>query len=110
MSDLEEIKRQKYAELMRQAAMEQDAKDEIESVKKNFMFKLLTKEARERLNRVKLAHPEIGEQVELSLIQAARTGQLSGVVTDEQLKNILGQINKGKKKFRLIQWEASKQK
>jgi programmed cell death protein 5 len=60
----------------------------------------MTKEARERLNRVRLVKPEIVERVELALIQAVQMGQIRDIITDEQLKNILTEVME-KREFKI---------
>jgi len=74
---------------------------QLEAVKKAAMFKFMTKDARERLNRVKVAHPDLAEKVELALMQAIQLGHLNGSITDVQLKNILTEII-DKKKTRIV--------
>ena len=67
-------------------------------IRKRYMFKYLTKEARERLNRVKLAHPDIAERVEIAIIQTVQTGAIKEI-NDEQLKQILQELSQDKKGF-----------
>lgn len=64
-------------------------REEIEKLKKEILRKFLTKEAIERLGRVRLVKPELVEQVELYLINLYRSGKLKEVITDEKLKKIL---------------------
>lgn len=72
-------------------------RQQFELIKKAALFKYLSKEARERLNRVKIAHPELAEKVELAIIQAVQLGQINEQITDEQLKRILSEIAENKK-------------
>lgn len=72
----------------------------IEKIKKIILNKLLTKEAVERLGRLKLVKPELANQLELYLVQLFQTGNIRNTITDEQLKNILSQISY-KKDFRI---------
>ncbi len=74
---------------------------EIERIKKMIMRKLLTKEALERLGRVKLVKPSLAEQLELYLVQLYQQGQLKTVIDDSKLKQILTSLAKGQK-FKLI--------
>jgi len=74
---------------------------EIEKIKKMIMRKLLTKEALERLGRVKLVKPSLAEQLELYLVQLYQQGQLKTVIDDSKLKQILTSLAKGQK-FKLI--------
>jgi DNA-binding TFAR19-related protein (PDSD5 family) len=62
---------------------------QIEEMKRQLMSRLLTKEAFERLGRVRSVNPQLASQAELYLLQAQQAGQLKGTVDDEQLKEIL---------------------
>mgnify|MGYP001564370735 CR=1 FL=1 len=73
----------------------------IEVMKKAVLKKVLTKEAAERLGRIKLVKPEIANQLELYLVQLYQSGKIPSMITDEQLKMILEQIGT-KQKFRIL--------
>lgn len=73
----------------------------IEEIKKLILRSVLTKEARERLNRIKLVKPDIALQLELYLVQLYQSGKLRGQMTDEQLKSILEVLSSGKE-FKII--------
>jgi programmed cell death protein 5 len=75
-------------------------KQQAEILKKAFTFKFMTKEARERLNRIRLVKPEIAERVELALMQAIQSGQMREILSDNQLKEILQEVSQ-KKDFHL---------
>ncbi len=62
---------------------------QAEQLKKQLMTKMLSKEAFERLGRIRTVNPEIAAQVELYLMQIYQTGQLNEKITDEKLKNVL---------------------
>ncbi len=72
----------------------------IERIKKILINKMLTKEAVERLGRLKLIKPELANQLELYLVQLYQNGHIKTIITDVQLKNILSQISY-KKDFRI---------
>jgi len=74
---------------------------QIEEMKNFLMKKLLSKEAIERLGRIKLVKPDLAAQLELYLIQLYQSGRLKGEVSDEQLKTILDVITT-KKEFKII--------
>jgi len=74
---------------------------QIEEMKKSLMKKLLTKEAIERLGRIKLVKPELAAQLELYLIQLYQSGRIKGEVSDGQLKTLLDAITT-KKEFKII--------
>lgn len=62
---------------------------ELEALKKSVLRKILTKEALERLGRVRLANPIIATQLEMYLFQLHQTGQLKETIDDKKLKKIL---------------------
>ncbi len=74
---------------------------EIEKMKKTVMSKILTKEAVERLGRIRLVKPELAAQLELYLLQAYQTGEIKTMIDDVRLKQILDAIVK-KKNFRIM--------
>ena len=97
MSDeeLEELKKRRMLELQQQQVEKErqlQAQQELEAQKQAILRQILTPEARERLNRIKIVKPELAEAVELQLIQLAQAGRLGNVLTDDQLKTILRKL------------------
>jgi len=68
------------------------AQAEAEAQKQALMRKILTSEARQRLQNVKLVRPDFAAQIELQLLQLAQTGRLPLPITDNLLKKLLEQI------------------
>ena len=115
MSDLDEIRQKRMAELQaQQAAMQnqaqqqamaqaqqQEAQAQFEAQKKQILAQIMTSEARNRLANLKLTKPELVNQIELQLIQSAQSGSLRGKVTDEQLKVLLKQIAGQKREIKI---------
>ena len=115
MSDLDEIRQKRMAELQaQQAAMQnqaqqqavaqaqqQEAQAQLEAQKKQILGQIMTSEARERLSNLKLTKPELVGQIEIQLIQSAQSGSLRGKVTDEQLKVLLRQIAGQKREIKI---------
>jgi len=62
---------------------------QIEEAKKKVLGSILSKEAYERLSRVRFANPETASQVELYLLQLFQAGKLTKIITDAQMKEIL---------------------
>lgn len=86
--ELELIKRRKLEELQRRAEEERIRRAQIESVLK----RILTPEARERLNNIRLVKPELAEALEQQLISLAQAGRISIPITDEFLKSLLSEL------------------
>lgn len=111
MSDLDEIRRKRMAELeaqqaaaqgqMQQQMQQQEAQRQFEEQKKALIAQILTTEARSRLANLKLTKPELVNQIEVQLIQSAQAGSLRGKVTDEQLKVLLRQIAGQKREIKI---------
>lgn len=74
---------------------------ELEKLKKVVMRKILTKEAIERLGRIRLVKPELATQLELYLLQLYQSGQIKTTIDDTRLKQILDAIVK-KKEFKIV--------
>ena len=103
--ELEEIRRRKLMELqrMREEEMQREQmKQQIEMQKKAILRQILEPEARERLARLKLAHPEIAEAVENQLILLAQSGRIKQKISDDVLKSILRQIASRRRETRII--------
>ena len=73
-----------YADYSQMKQMEQ-----IEAMKKKLLGQVLTKEAYERLGRVRFANPDLAAQAELYLLQVFQAGKLKGSVNDAQMTEVL---------------------
>ncbi len=103
MSDeeLEAIRQRKLQQRlqqMQQSAAEEQQKQEMERARRAqidaILRQILTPEARSRLEALRLVKPQFAEQVEIQLIQLAQSGRLGGIITDNQLKALLLQVQK----------------
>ena len=115
MSDLDEIRQRRMAELQAQQAVaqnqaqqqamaqaqQQEAQAQFEAQKKQILGQIMTPEARQRLANLKLTKPELVNQIEIQLIQSAQAGSLRGKVTDDQLKVLLRQIAGQKREIKI---------
>jgi len=75
--------------------------EQMELIKKKILQRILTKEARERLNRVKMVKSELAMQIEMYLIQLYQAGKLPSKINDEQLKDILNMLST-KRNFNIV--------
>ena len=94
MSELDEIRKRRMAELQQQAAMNADPQQmaqqqlaqqqaaqqqaEMEAQLKQAMKQILTPEARGRLDNLRLTKPELVMNIEIQLLQSAQAGSLRG--------------------------------
>lgn len=60
----------------------------MEEANKEVIKKIMTKDAIERMHRIKISSPIIASQLESYLIHVYQTGQLNGKITDDKLKQI----------------------
>lgn len=74
---------------------------QFEALKKQTLRKILTKNALERLGRIKLANPVLATQLELYLLQIYQSGQLKGNIDDRKLKQILSVLVPKKRKTKI---------
>ncbi len=68
-------------------------KANAEKQKKMLLMKILTKDAYERLGRVRLAHPELAEQAEQVILSWYMQGRIEEI-NDAQLKALLSKLVK----------------
>ncbi len=73
----------------------------LERMKKNLLGRILTKEALERLARVRMVNPELSGQAELYLLQIYQSGRLESRVTDIKLREIFGVLSGDAKSGRM---------
>ncbi len=79
---------------------EQEQLKKLELTKKNIISRMLSKEASERLSRVRAVKPEMAAQLELYFVQIYQSGQLKDEITDAQLRHILDKLSQ-KKEFNI---------
>ena len=102
--ELEELRKRRMMELQRRIAQEQERiqmQQQIEMQKQAVLRQILTPEARQRLNNLKMVKQEYTEQLELQLIQLAQTGKINLPITDEQLKEILTRLQSQKRDIKI---------
>ncbi|MBU0530610.1 MAG: DNA-binding protein [Candidatus Aenigmatarchaeota archaeon] len=80
---------------------EEIARQQIEQMKNEAMSKILTKDALERLGRIRTANTQLAAQVELYLLQVYQTGKIIEKITDEKLKDVLKTLSEPKREFNM---------
>ncbi|MCW1304112.1 MAG: DNA-binding protein [Candidatus Parvarchaeota archaeon] len=81
--------------------VERRKQEELEKLFSKLEATYLTKEARERLNFLKLTHPEMVEKFRVFLLTAVQSGKMK-VIDEAELKQILSRLSEkkeGKIKF-----------
>ncbi|MGD1836144.1 MAG: DNA-binding protein [Nitrososphaeraceae archaeon] len=74
---------------------------QAEEMKQMILMKLLDPTARQRLMNIRMVKPDLAQTVESYLINAASTGRLNRVLTDEELKQILSSLQAPKRNFKI---------
>jgi len=90
--EIEELRRRRMLELQQRLSQEQQriqVQQQIEMQKQAILRRILTPEARRRLNNLKMVKPEFTNQIEIQLIQLVQAGKVQTPITDKQLKEIL---------------------
>ena len=96
--ELDRIRKRKLEEMQRPAQenqMEEENRkqsDQEEARRQQVLRQILSSEARERLNTLKLVRPDLVDNVENQLVQLAGMGRINRVIGDEELKNILSRL------------------
>lgn len=78
-----------------------EEQQKLETVKKEVMKKILSKDALERLGRIKLIKPDLASQLELYLVQLYQNGKIKSLISEEQMKMILETLST-KREFKII--------
>jgi len=105
--ELEEIKRRKLMELMRQQALMQQNEEEEkkrveeEAARQAILRQIMEPEARERLARLRLVRPELAQAVENQLIILAQSGRLMKKISDGELKEILRRLTSQRREIKI---------
>ena len=73
---------------------------QLEEMKKQLLTKMLTKEAFERLARIRAVNPQLAAQAELYLLNIMQSGRLHEPINEEKLKEILQSLTE-KKEFKI---------
>ena len=102
--ELGDIRKRRMLQLQRRLAEEQQRMQmaqQVEQQKQELLRQILTPEARQRLNNLKMVKPEFAAQLELQLIQLAQSGRLNIPLNDEQLKELLAKLQSTKREIKI---------
>lgn len=94
---LEQMQQQQMAQQQGAASQQAAQQQQVEEAKQSILRNILTPEAKERLTTVKIARPQLVEQVEMQLISLAQSGQLRTKIDDAKLKALLQQLQSRKR-------------
>ncbi|MBU3897172.1 MAG: DNA-binding protein [Nanoarchaeota archaeon] len=81
--------------------LDKESMQRMEEVKSEILKKMMTREAFERLSRVRLGNQTVASQLEAYLLQVYQTGQLNEKIDDNKLKQILEVLIGEKKKTKI---------
>jgi programmed cell death protein 5 len=105
MSDdqLDQIRKRKLLSMQQRSAEDRQAQAEqqVDAQKEALLKQILTPEARQRLNNLKMVKAEFIEQLEMQLISMAQSGKLPIPLSDSQLKQILVQLQSRKRDIKI---------
>ncbi|MDH5450307.1 MAG: DNA-binding protein [Candidatus Bathyarchaeota archaeon] len=102
--ELEALRKRRMLELQRRLAQEQQetqAEQQVEMQKQAILRRILTSDARQRINNLKMVKPQFAAQLELQLIQLAQQNRISIPMTDEQLKEILTKLQSQRREIKI---------
>jgi len=66
---------------------------QLEQMKRQLLSAMLTKDAFERLGRVRTVNPGLAGQAELHLLQLYQAGRLKQKITDEKMREVLNVLS-----------------
>jgi programmed cell death protein 5 len=62
---------------------------------------IFSTEARDRLNNLRMVKPDLASAIENQVFQLASSGRLRHQITDDELKQMLGQFQRPKREFKI---------
>ena len=77
---------------------------QLRAAREQMLRVVFTSEARERLNNIRMVKPDLANSIESQIFQLASSGKLRHQVGDEELKEMLGQMSRPKREFK-INWK-----
>ncbi len=89
----EEIKKRMMQQRMQDMMQQNVEQAQMQEALASIMSRILDKKGKERLSNLKLVKPELAMQLEVYLAQLYQSGQMRGLITDDQLVMILKKIS-----------------
>ena len=81
-----------------------DQEKRSRAAREQMMRVVFTSEARERLTNIRMVKPDLAESIESQIFQLVSSGRLKHQITDDELKQMLGQLQQPKRDFK-INWK-----
>ena len=81
------------------ASQEKDS--QLKAQKEIMLKQVLSGDARLRLNNVRMVKPDLADLVENYILNLSVQGKISGLISDEQLKQILSSAQQPKRDFKI---------
>jgi len=78
-----------------------DQERQAKVAREQMMRVIFSSEARDRLNNLRMVKPDLANAVENQVFQLASSGRLRHQINDEELKQMLGQLQRPKKEFKI---------
>lgn len=99
--EMEEILKKKREEIKGKRSQQEEvkkARKKRELEKQRLLRSFLSRKARERLARIKMAKPKLGQLIEKQVLLLGQRGAIKGRLSDEKLKELLKKINQRREK------------
>ena len=78
----------------------QEKDSQLKAQKEMMLKRVLSSEARLRLNNVRMVKPDLADLVENYILNLSVQGKISGQISDDQLKQILSSAQQPKRDFK----------
>jgi programmed cell death protein 5 len=100
----EENRRQGVTPGAQDAKRPADEEKQAKAAREQMLRLVFTTEARERLNNIRMVKPAQADIIENQIFELAASGRLRKQINDEELKQMLGQMQRPKREFK-INWK-----